>query len=501
MSFKGKYTPKNTTQNDATLADYVFQKLPPQALPVEEAVLGALLTDKDAFLSTIDTLYVDAFYSDAHQAIYAAMLSLYERSKPIDLLTVKEELWKSGELEKAGNAVYLSELTSRVGSAANIAYHSRIIVQKAVSRGIIKVCNNATKHAFEDTTDVFLQLDDVQQELFGISSQNIKKQAVGIGNVFYNVLKAAEIASKREDGLLGVPSGFVALDAITQGFQAGTLTILAARPSMGKTTMTLNLALNAAKTYKKPVAFFSLEMSKEDLAVKILAMETGINSKIIKSGKYADMSDYDKVINSVERMYELSLVIDDTAAISLLELRTKCRRLKEEENIELVIIDYLQLIKIAESRTIGNREQEVSAIVQGLKALARELELPFIVLSQLSRAVDSRSDKRPQLSDLRETGSIEQEADAVCFLYRPEYYQIAQDEEGFSTKGVTEFIVSKNRLGELGTVKLFFKPEISRFTDVEELPQFLPPQPTIAPAAQRSEDRIHLKPAIEEIEW
>jgi replicative DNA helicase len=760
---KSKFLPRNNERSN-DLASYVFQKLPPQAVPVEEAVLGALLTDKDALTSVMDILRPESFYLDAHQLIYKAILKLFEKSQPIDLLTVKEALLKAGDLEKVGNAVYLADLTNRVGSAANIEYHARIIAQKHIQRELIRISTKTIKDAFEDSTDVFQLLDNAEQGLFDITQNNLNRSYEQMGTIASQLLKQIEEISKREDGLTGIPTGFTGLDRLTSGWQRSDLIIIAARPSMGKclgkgtkillfdgnlkkvedivvgdllmgddstprrvlslargqenmywvrqnkgmdyrvneshilslkrsrnegkhqhgevldiclrdylttspkfktnykgykvavefsekavslqpyflglwlgdgrkevvyeynmvsnrrsnsdtipqrdgiapnlttnyahiptnyllnstenrlallaglldnggvyveelnafeieqkneaflqqikflcdtlgfttalnqpnklyitgnidniptknhftqaiypsnqrnqrnqltditvefdkfddyygfeidgnrrflledmtvthnTALTLNLARNAAIDFKKPIAIFSLEMSNLQLVQRLISMESEIAADKLRNAKLEDY-EWQQLQSTIERMSEVPIFVDDTPALNIFELRAKCRRLKQQHGIELVIIDYLQLMS-GGSETKGNREQEIGSISRSLKGMAKELNIPVIALSQLSRAVEVRGGaKRPQLSDLRESGSIEQDADIVAFIYRPEYYQIMEDEQGQSLKGVTEFIVSKHRNGALDTIKLRFRNEIGRFTDFED---------------------------------
>lgn len=797
---KSKFLPRNNERSN-DLASYVFQKVPPQAVPVEEAVLGALLTDKDALTSVMDILRPESFYLDAHQLIYKAILRLFEKSQPIDLLTVKEALLKSGDLERVGNAVYLADLTNRVGSAANIEYHARIIAQKHIQRELIRISTKTIKDAFEDSTDVFQLLDNAEQGLFDITQNNLNRSYEQMGSIATQLLKQIEEISKREDGLTGIPTGFTGLDRLTSGWQRSDLVIIAARPSMGKclgkgtkvllfdgnlknvedivvgdllmgddstprrvlslargqenmywvrqnkgidyrvneshilslkrsrnegkhqhgdvldiclrdylatsqkfktnykgyklavdfseksvslhpyflgiwlgdgrnedikekeaiarepfqgetkrpqvsdlrnllhgntqvgdlrtsrgaskmltsnepevlhckyipenylinstenrlqllaglldsdghylvesngfeitqknenlarqikflcdslgfrtslipkkattssigyecevyrvrifgnvdciptrierkkaralhtnrdwqmtgisiefdkfdeyygfeidgnrrflledmtvthnTALTLNLARNAAIDFKKPIAIFSLEMSNLQLVQRLISMESEIAADKLRNGKLEDY-EWQQLQSTIERMSEVPIFVDDTPALNIFELRAKCRRLKQQHGIELIIIDYLQLMS-GGSETKGNREQEIGSISRALKGMAKELNVPVIALSQLSRAVEVRGGaKRPQLSDLRESGSIEQDADIVAFIYRPEYYQIMEDEQGQSLKGVTEFIIAKHRNGALDTIKLRFRNEIGRFTDFED---------------------------------
>lgn len=450
------------------LSNYVFGRVQPQASALEEAVLGAVMLDKDAISVILDILRPASFYVDAHQLIFKAMLRLFEKSHPIDLLTVMEELKKSGDLEAVGGPAYLAELTNKVASAANIEYHSRIIAQKYIQRELITTSTKVIKDAFEDTTDVFQLLDDAEQGLFAIAQQNMSRGSESMSTLASKMLKQLEELKNREDGLTGVPSGFTDLDRLTSGLQKSDLIILAARPGMGKTSFTLSLAKNAAVEFNKAVAFFSLEMSNLQLASRIISMEAEISGMKLRNGQLEEY-EWQQLHSAIERIGEAPIFIDDTPGINVFELRAKCRRLKMQHDIQLIIIDYLQLMSGGGENQKGNREQEVSAISRALKGLAKELDVPVIALSQLSRAVEVRGGtKRPQLSDLRESGSIEQDADMVCFIYRPEYYQIMEDEEGQSLKGIAEIIVAKNRHGELRDVRMRFTAEFARFSDLDD---------------------------------
>lgn len=450
------------------LSNYVFGRVQPQASALEEAVLGAVMLDKDAISVILDILRPDSFYVDAHQLVFKAMLRLFEKSHPIDLLTVMEELKKSGDLEAVGGPAYLAELTNKVASAANIEYHSRIIAQKYIQRELITTSTKVIRDAFEDTTDVFQLLDDAEQGLFAIAQQNMSRGSESMSSLASKMLKQLEELKNREDGLTGVPTGFADFDRLTSGLQKSDLIILAARPGMGKTSFTLSLAKNAAVEFNKAVAFFSLEMSNLQLASRIISMEAEISGMKLRNGQLEEY-EWQQLHSAIERIGEAPIFIDDTPGINVFELRAKCRRLKMQHDIQLIMIDYLQLMSGGGENQKGNREQEVSAISRALKGLAKELDVPVIALSQLSRAVEVRGGtKRPQLSDLRESGSIEQDADMVCFIYRPEYYQIMEDEEGQSLKGIAEIIVAKNRHGELRDVRMRFTAEFARFSDLDD---------------------------------
>jgi len=451
------------------LSNYVFGKVQPQALPLEEAVLGALMLDREALPMVMDILRPESFYLEAHQHIYRAIVKLFERSNPVDLLTVTEELRKSGDLDKVGGGYYLVELSHRVASAANIEYHARIIAQKHIQRELISVSTRTIRDAYEDTTDVFNLLDDAEKGLFAITQNNLSRSFESMGTLSSRVLKQIEELSGKTDGLTGVPTGFTDLDRLTSGWQPSDLVIIAARPGMGKTSLLLAMALNAAKDFGKPVAMFSLEMASTQLVQRLISMEAEIPGSKMRNGKLEDW-EWQLLQTTVERLNSVPIFIDDTPAINIFELRAKCRRLKMQHDIKMVIIDYLQLMTGAsENNRNANREQEIAGISRALKSLAKELNIPVIALSQLSRAVEVRGgSKRPQLSDLRESGAIEQDADIVSFIYRPEYYQILEDENGQSLKGIAEFIVAKHRHGALDTVKLKFTDTFAKFGNLDD---------------------------------
>jgi len=448
--------------------DLGFGKLPPQALELEEAVLGALMLEADALSTVADILKPESFYKEAHQRIFRAILTLFSESEPIDLLTVTAKLRATGELALVGGAGYVTELTTKVHSAANIEAHARIISQAAIKRDLIKVSSDILREAYEDTTDVFHLLDRTEQSLFQISESNIRKNYMDMGSLLTMTIKELEMRQNQPDGLTGVPSGFTALDQLTSGWQPSELIILAARPGMGKTAFVLSAMRNAAVEYGKGVAIFSLEMSAVQLMNRLISAEAEIGGEKIKKGNLAP-HEWQQLHSRINTLAKAPIFIDDTPALSILELRAKCRRLKAQHDIQMVIVDYLQLMTAdTGGKGGGNREQEIAIISRSLKGLAKELNVPVIALSQLSRAVETRGgDKKPQLSDLRESGSIEQDADMVIFLYRPEYYGITQDEAGNSLMGVGEVIVAKNRAGSLDTISLRFVGKYTKFADLD----------------------------------
>lgn len=444
-------------------------KLPPQAVDLEEAVLGALMLEKDALTTVIEILKPENFYKEAHQLIYEAILQLFDNSEPVDLLTVTNQLRKNGNIERVGGTYFISGLTQRVNSAANIEFHARIVSEQAIKRELIQIASEIETEAYEDTTDTFVLLDKVEQRIFGVSESNIRKNYADMRSIMREAISELESKKLRKDGLTGVPTGFSALDRITSGWQKSDLVIIAARPAMGKTAFVLSALRNAAVDFGHSVAIFSLEMSAVQLVNRLISAEAQLDSEKIKKGNLADY-EWEQLYHKTTGLTEASIFIDDTPALSIRELRSKCRRLKAQHNIELIIIDYLQLMSGDSTKNAGgNREQEIASISRAMKNLAKELEVPVIALSQLSRAVESRGgDKRPQLSDLRESGSIEQDADMVMFLYRPEYYGFNEDENGQSVQGTGEVIISKHRNGALDTVRLKFIGKYTKFTNLDD---------------------------------
>lgn len=445
-------------------------KLPPQAVDLEEAVLGALMLEKDALSTVIDILKPEVFYKDSHQKIFEAIHILFQKSSPVDILTVTAQLRQEGTLEIIGGAYYITELTNRVASAANIEYHARIISQKFIQRELIRISTEIISKAYEDTTDIFDLLDHAEKNLFDIAQNNLRRDSRKMDDIIRESLDNLEKIKDRADGLTGVASGFTALDRITSGWQPSDLVIIAARPAMGKTAFVLTCARNAAVQFNKPVVVFSLEMSSVQLVNRLISGETEIEQEKIRKGNLAEW-EWQQLHSKIGKLTEAPLFIDDTPALNIFEFRAKCRRLKAQYDIQMIIVDYLQLMHgKGEGKGGGNREQEIGSISRALKSVAKELNVPVIALSQLSRAVETRpgAQKRPMLSDLRESGSIEQDADMVLFLYRPEYYGLTEDEEGRSTIGIGEVIIAKHRNGETGTVPLRFISKFVKFLDLEE---------------------------------
>lgn len=477
---------KKNRRNSLDLGNMVFGKVPPQNKDMEEAVLGAILIEKSALDEVAGLLTPDCFYVEANQRIYRSMISLSVKNQPIDLLTVVEELKSKEELDLVGGPYYVSRLTNSVVSSANIQTHARIVKQKFIQRELIRISGEIIQDAYEDTTDVFdLQSKAELQisELANTNSESIDK----LGAIQVPFLTRLEELRKQESHITGIPSRFKELDNVTHGWQDTDLIILAARPSVGKTAFSGNLAMSAAKYFKetaktkkemKSVAFFSLEMSKGQLNERIQSCETEIWLENIKSGKLSN-DELKQVYLTAEYLDSIPLFIDDTAALNILQLRAKCRRLKSKNNLGMIIIDYLQLMSGVDNSRNSNREQEISRISRDLKGLAKELQVPIIALSQLSREVEKRKkgEQIPQLSDLRESGAIEQDADMVMFLYRPEYYDITANEMGESNKGETYVKIAKHRNGDLGTIKLKALLHIQKFIDDDGSSDFAPSIP------------------------
>lgn len=441
-------------------------KLPPQAVDIEEAVLGAMLLEKNAVNDAIDILQPDSFYKIEHQKIFAVILELFANSENIDILSVTERLRKKGDLQFVGGPGYIARLTNKVASAAHVEYHARIISEKHILRSLIEVSSDVIKNAYDETKDVFNVLSEAESGLFKIAEGNLKKSYQNVNELVHQAMEEIEKASENKDGVSGVPSGFTDLDRLTSGWQKSDMIVLAARPGMGKTAFVLSMARNTAVQFGQGVAVFSLEMSSVQLVKRFMAMETGISSEKIRKG-FSDAGDWQKLNEGVKALTEAPIFIDDTPALSIFELRAKCRRMKMQHDIQLVIIDYLQLMSAGGGKG-GNREQEISTISRSIKEIAKEINVPIIALSQLSRSVETRGgDKRPLLSDLRESGAIEQDADMVCFIYRPEYYGLIEDENGMPTEGIGEIIVAKHRNGSLDTVRLRFIKELTKFDNLD----------------------------------
>jgi len=453
------------------VANLEHGKLPPQALELEEAVLGALMLEKDALTDVIDKLKPENFYKEVHQKIYQAICDLFSKSEPTDYLTVINELKRNGDLEVVGGPYYITQLTAKIASTANTEFHAHIILQKFIQRELIRISSGVIEEAYDDTVDVFDLLDNAESKLFEVAEGTIRGAPKKMTGLISQVLKRIEEAKNHKDGMSGVASGFTRLDRLTNGWQKADLIIVAARPAMGKTAFVLSMARNLAVEFRKPVAFFSLEMSSLQLVMRLISNETELDAEKLKRGQLT-MAEWEQLHAQIDKLSDAPLIIDDTPALSVFELRAKSRKLMVKHQLELIVVDYLQLMTTG-TEGKGNREQEISLISRSLKSIAKELNVPIIALSQLSRAVETRGgDKRPMLSDLRESGAIEQDADIVIFLYRPEYYGIDEDDAQNPTNGIAEVIISKHRNGQTGTVKLKFIDRLAKFKSLDEFETF-----------------------------
>lgn len=460
--------PKKTSRTPS-ISD--IGKTPPQAIELEEAVLGALMLEKDAYSIVSDILKPESFYEHTHELIYKAIQNLSLLQRPVDMLTVQEQLKKEGCLDEVGGAYYLAQLTGKVVSTAHLEYHARIVAQKYLARELIRYTSEVSGRAYDETSDVDDLMQEAEAGLFEISQRNMKKDVMQINPVINEAIELLNQAAKRSDGLSGIPTGFDKLDKITSGWQNSDLIIIAARPAMGKTAFVLSMAKNIAVNFKKPVAVFSLEMSNVQLVNRLIVNVCEIEGEKIRNGQLLE-HEWHQLDHKIKDLYDAPLYIDDTPSLSIFEFRTKARRLVREHHVEIIVIDYLQLMN-ASGSSFGSREQEVSTISRSLKGLAKELNIPIIALSQLNRGVENRTgngadSKRPQLSDLRESGAIEQDADMVCFIHRPEYYKILEDAQGNSLVGMAEIIVAKHRNGSVGDVRLRFKGQFAKFCNPEE---------------------------------
>jgi replicative DNA helicase len=470
VNIKKDFGASRASARKSDLSTMVYGKVPPQAPELEEAVLGASMLEKDTFAQVLEIIQSeDCFYVDAHQKIYSAMRRLFDKGTPVDLLTITEELRRTNELEIVGGAYFLTRLTTSVLSSAHVDAHARLVMEKFIQRELIRISGAVISEAYEDSTDVFDLLDKAESGLYEITEKHLRKNFKSLQEVIVSTVKEIEENMKKTDDITGVPSCFAGLDAITGGWQKTDLIILAARPAVGKTAFTLNLAMNAAMNASKqyPVALFSLEMGAGQIVKRMLSCVSEISMEMITRGNLAQH----EFIQMNQRMGKLSqakIFIDDQAALNIFELRAKARRLKQKHGIGMILIDYLQLMQASVEKG-GNREQEISKISRDLKALAKELEVPIIALSQLNRSVETRKESKiPQLSDLRESGAIEQDADLVMFLYRPEYHGITNDEMGETVEGETHIHIAKHRNGSTGSVKVRFIKEYQKFVDMED---------------------------------
>ena len=470
ISMAREFTPSaaNRAAYDKLSEAPVVGTVPPQAVELEEAVLGALMLERDSIIAVQEYITADTFYTEEHRIIYRAIESLSTELKPIDLYTVTERLKVRKELKKVGGAAYLAQLTQKVGSAANVEFHAKIIAQKYVQRELIRSATEIQRRSYDEDQDVTDLIGFAEGEIFKVAEGHVKRSVQNAKDILAKALAQIEEASKNTSAFNGVPSGFMALDRVTMGWQPSDLIIIAARPSMGKTAFVLSMARNMAIDHQAPVAFFSLEMSAVQLMMRLIVAETGLYSNDIKSGRLSP-EQWRHLESATKPLGTAPLYIDDTPALSVFEFRSKARRLKIHNDIKIIVIDYLQLMTGSQdTKGSGNREQEVAFISRTLKAIAKELNVPMIALSQLSRATEQRGgSKRPQLSDLRESGAIEQDADIVAFIHRPEYYGMNTDENGMPTAGMAEIILAKHRNGAVCDVKLRFLKDQARFADME----------------------------------
>ncbi|MCF0179456.1 MAG: replicative DNA helicase [Bacteroidales bacterium] len=455
-------------QNRTPNSTAILGKIQPQAIDMECAVLGAIMLEKDSFSKVSENLSKETFYDHKNELIYSAIQELAIEQKPIDMLTVVEQLKNNGTLEEAGGYVYIAELTSRVSSAAHVEYHANIIAKKYQQRQLISFGGEVVSKAFDETCDVDETMQFAEGELFKLSEKNLHNSVEQIDPTIDLALKKIQEAANRADGLSGLPSGFFDLDKITSGWQATDLIIIAARPAMGKTAFALSMVKNIGVDYQIPVGIFSLEMSKLQLVNRMLQNVCEITGDKVKSGRL-EKEEWEQLTIKISQLRHAPIYVDDTSGLSIFELRTKARRLVRDHGVKVIMIDYLQLMT-ASGQNFGSREQEVSIISRSLKGLAKELGIPIIALSQLNRGVESRvgEGKRPQLSDLRESGAIEQDADMVCFIHRPEYYKMYEDEKGNDLRGLAEIIIAKHRNGAVGDIRLRFKGEFTRFSNIDD---------------------------------
>jgi replicative DNA helicase len=467
-NYKNSSQTRRRSKETTPPIDPTYGHLQPQVPDIEKAVLGALMVDKDAYSVVCEILRPESFYEHRNQLIYEAISRLSLEEKPIDILTVTEQLSKDGNLEDAGGPLYITELSARVASSAHVEYHARIIAQKFLARQLISFAGNVETKAYDETVDTDVLMQETESSLFELSQKNLKKDYTQIDPVINDAMEMLRKAAAQKDGLSGLSSGFYKLDDMTAGWQNSDLVIIAARPAMGKTAFALSMAKNMAVDQQIPVAFFSLEMSNVQLVNRLIVNTCEIPGNKIKSGQL-DPSDWERLDSRINMLMGAPLYVDDTPSLSIFELRTKARRLVREHDVKLIMIDYLQLMN-ASGTKFGSRQEEVANISKSLKGLAKELNIPILALSQLNRGVEMRENegKKPQLSDLRESGAIEQDADIVLLIHRPEYYHIYNDEKGNDLHGVAQIIIAKHRNGAVGDVNLLFRSEMARFMNPED---------------------------------
>ncbi len=464
-------------RSNPTPIDPGLGHIPPQSVETERLVLGALMIDRDAFTIVSEILKPETFYEPRNQYVYEAIRSLSVNERPVDIVTVIEELKRKGTLEKVGGPVYLYDLTANVATSANIEYHSRILAQKFLARQLISLTSQIQTDAFDESNDIDIVMQQAEGKLFELSQTNMKQDYTQIDPIVAQAVEIMQKAASNTGGLTGVPSGFTKLDDMTSGWQRSDLVIIAGRPAMGKTSFALSIAKNIAIDQRIPTAFFSLEMNNVQLVNRLISNTCEIEGKKVMNGQLDD-AEWNRLDKNIRKLEGAPLYVDDTPGLSIFELRTKARRLVREKKVEIIMIDYLQLMN-ANGMKFGNRQEEVSTISRSLKSMAKELDIPILALSQLNRSVEQRDNtnkvdgKRPQLSDLRESGAIEQDADMVLFVHRPEYYHIYHDDNGNDLHGMAQIIIAKHRKGAVGDVLLHFRGEYTRFANPEDT--YIPP--------------------------
>lgn len=448
-------------------------RVPPHSSEAEMSVLGSLMIEKNALARVIDVIDPDSFYSDKHKILFQSMMNLYNQNVPIDFITMRQELTKNGQLEFVGGLAYLTEVANFSPTAANIEHHARIIQEKFIKRALIETASGVIERCYDESADALEEIDSAESGIFSIAEKRFSKSSVSLKKLVHDTLKVIENRKNREGGLTGVSSGYQKLDEYLGGFQDSDLLILAGRPSMGKTALALSIARNMAMEFRYPIAFFSVEMAAIQLVIRLISAEAKINQHKIRTGRLSD-EDMRQIVGALGHLANAPIFIDDSPMLTALELRAKARRLKAEYDIKAVIVDYLQIMKPPKAES---REREISIISQSLKQIAKELDIPILALAQLNRSIESRADKRPMLSDLRESGSIEQDADVVMFVNRPEVNKIMEFDDKTSTEGKAEIIIGKQRNGPIGTVRLAYQKDYARFENLayeyEEPPEFL----------------------------
>ena len=460
---------KNNGKKGTSPIDPNFAHVQPQAVEIERVVLGALMVDSDAFSVVSELLKPETFYEPRHQKIYEAIRNMNMDERPVDIMTLNDELSKMGEIDKVGGVDYLMEISSQVASAAHVESHARILAEKYMQRQLIHFAGDIETKAYDSSVDVDELMQQAEGSLFQISQNNMKQDFTQVAPVVKNAVEILQRAASNKGGLTGIPTGYIGMDEITSGWQASDLVIIAGRPAMGKTSFALSIAKNVAVDYGVPIGFFSLEMNNVQLVNRLISNVCEVSGRKILNGQL-DPSDWERLDKRIGRLTDAPIYVDDTPGLSVFELRTKARRLVREKGVKIIMIDYLQLMN-ANGMKFGSRQEEVSTISRSLKGLAKELDIPVLALSQLSRNVENREGlegKRPQLSDLRESGAIEQDADMVLFVHRPEYYHIYQDEKGNDLHGMAQIIIAKHRKGSTGDVLLNFRGEFTRFQDPTE---------------------------------